>query len=245
MATECYCFDFGIFVLLTFFLTSEVKSKVHEIIIIQVVMEKERKEPFTITIQSIKISVKLKRRVELARAIEKCSEMQGEIKEHSNFIVFHFPELEMEHYNPNTKFSLYRYPRKRKPSSFIERSSQQHCNICGLLNEDYILPAINLLAKITSQKLKDCTWSIDNYNSLTTLPMAIDKMDWMMANENLWLKPETFPALVTRYSIANVTLLLSSTGSCVLSGGRKPADLEEACNFLKKCYATYLNNMML
>ena len=187
-------------------------------------------------IKSIKCSVKIPSQFELDWVRQRCLSLNVDFTSYSNFLVFstnitdsHLP-LD---FNPNIKYTLFRYSRKAKSDKIA-----QHCNIAGLTKLDHIQPAVVSLANLLQIEPNQLSYTVDNLTASAKLPSRINKSKFIESNPQVFQQFERFPAIFLK-SDSNVIILLYASGSCIFSGAKTVSQIEEASRYLWSCFVTY------
>ena len=184
-------------------------------------------------IRSIKCSVKIPVPIDLSFVEKRCKELNAKADTYPNFVVFSVWECKdlPPSLNKNIKYILFRYGRN---------SQSQHCNICGITDPEHVLECVKLLAKVIQLDQSQLSHTIDNFCATTKLPTKINKIRFVRINPCAFQQFERFPAIFLR-SKSKVVILIYASGSVVFSGARNTGQIEEAFDYLKSCYAKYMN----
>ena len=184
-------------------------------------------------IRSIKCSVKIPIPIELSFAKKRCEELNAKAVTYPNFVVFSGFECEdlPPSLNKNIKYILFRYGRN---------AQFQHCNICGITDPEHVLQCVKLLSKVIQLDQSELSHTIDNFCATTKLPTKINKIRFVHINPCAFQQFERFPAIFLR-SRSKVVILIYASGSVVFSGARTTTQIDEAFDYLKSCYAKYMN----
>ena len=184
-------------------------------------------------IRSIKCSVKIPVPLDLSFVGKRCKELNAKADTYPNFVVFSVWECKdlPPSLNKNIKYILFRYGRN---------SQSQHCNICGITDPEHVLECVKLLAKVIQLEHSLLSHTIDNLCATTRLPTRINKLRFVQVSPRAFHQFERFPAIFLR-SRSKVVILVYGSGAVVFSGARHISQIDEAFDYLKSCYATYMN----
>ena len=184
-------------------------------------------------IRSIKCSVKIPIPIDLNFVKKRCEELNAKVTTYPNFLVLSGVKCEdlPPDLNTNIKYTLFRYGRN---------SQSQHCNVCGITDTDHVLECVKLLAKVIQLEHSLLSHTIDNLCATTRLPTRINKLRFVQVSPRAFHQFERFPAIFLR-SRSKVVILVYGSGAVVFSGARHISQIDEAFDYLKSCYATYMN----